>query len=337
MKRSLAAFCVFMLAMLAGIYAAYAEEPVKITIATYISPAYEDLFPMKQRFADRIRELGQGKVQVQFHHSETVFKAKDLVPALMTGTCDIILHLSAVVNEHWPEVSGIGLPFLYKDESDCQNHLLPGKPLFELLNHEMNKKYGVRMLTSGILRGMIIATSQKAIEKPDDFNGLKIRSLGKVDADYIRACGGVTLSLQSHQMNEALKKGTLDGVITYPGTIISRKLNDELNYITETKPMFGAWAFHPFVLGKTFDKWDKEVQNIVMQAASEYSKNFLEKSLEYDRQKVKPLLEKKIKYISPNSYQMKQFIEVAQKTYAEWSKTVDPEFAKKFIELSQVQ
>ncbi|NJL59424.1 MAG: hypothetical protein HC887_07050 [Desulfobacteraceae bacterium] len=124
-------------------------------------------------------------------------------------------------------------------------------------------------------------------------------------------------------------------MITYPGTIISRKLEDGLNYITDTKPMFGGWAYNIYVLSKTFDKWPKQVQDIVMQAASEYSKDFLEKSLEYDHQKAKPVLEKKMKYISPNADQMKQFIEIAQKTYAEWSKTVDPEFARKFIELSQ--
>ncbi|NJL59423.1 MAG: hypothetical protein HC887_07045 [Desulfobacteraceae bacterium] len=209
MKRSLTVFCVCILAMVAGVYTAYAEEPVKITIATYLSPVYEDLFIKKQQFADRVRELGKEKIQVQFLHSETVLKANDLVPSLMTGATDVIFHVSALVHENWPEIGGIGLPFLYQDETDCQNRLMPGKPLFELLNQEMNKKYGVQILTSAVLRGMIIATSNKPIEKLADFNGLKIRSLGKVDAGYIRACGGVTLSLQSAQMNEALKKERL--------------------------------------------------------------------------------------------------------------------------------
>ncbi len=335
MKRSLTVFCVCMLAMAAGVNAAYAEEPVKITIASHITPKYEDVFPPIQRFTDRINELGKGKVQAQLHHSESLFKVKELVPGLMNGACDIIFHTSSHTVETWPELGGLGLPFLYKDESDCRERWMAGKPLLELVNKEMNKKYGVKIMASGIFRGMVIATRKKAVEKPEDMKGLRLRSTGKIDGDYVRECGGIPLFLPSSQMNEALKKEAIDGVVTYPGTIVSRKLEEDLDYITETKPMLGAWGYQIYILSKTFDKLPEEIRDIVTQAASEYDKDLLEKFFEYERQKVKPILEKKIKYLSPNADQMKQFIESAQKTYAEWSKTVDPEFAKKFIELSQ--
>ncbi len=337
MNRSLKMLVVCLLTMAVGIYAAYAEDVVKITIATHVTPSYEDVFPQIQRFTDRINELGKGKIQAELHHSESLFKVKELIPGLTKGACDIIFHTSSHTVENWSELGGLGLPFLYKDENDCRSRWMVGKPLFELVNKEMVRKYGVKIMASGIFRGMVIVTRQKAVEKIQDLNGLRLRATGKIDGDYLKTCGGIPLFLGSSQMDEALKKEALDGVITYPANIVNRKLEDRLDYITETKPMFGAWGFQIYVLSKNFDKFSKEVQDVFMQAASEYDRDLLEKFLEYENRTAKPILEKKIKYVSPNAEQMKPFIDAAQKTYAEWSKTVDPEFAKKFIELSQAQ
>ena len=59
--------------------------------------------------------------------------------------------------------------------------------LYEVIT---DKKYGVKILASGIVKGLVIVTKSKAIEKPEDLKGLKIRTAGKSDAEFIKACGG---------------------------------------------------------------------------------------------------------------------------------------------------
>lgn len=312
-----------------------AEEVIKLKISTHITPDYKDMFPPAQQFADRINELGKGRVEAKLYHSESLVKAKDIVPALMNGWSEIVFHATPYITDVWPEIGGIALPFLYKDESDCRNRWMAGTPLFELVNKEMDRKYGARMLASGIMKRMIIATRQKVIEKPDDLKGLKIRSVSKIDVEYLKACGAVPLALSSSEVNEALRRESLDGLFISPGTATARNLDDMLSYALDTKPVLSVWGFQIYILNKTFDSWHKEVREAILQAAKEYDERVFEAASEHYDKEVLPRLRKKTKFISPDAENMKKFMEIAQGTYQDWAALVDKEFAKKFIELSQ--
>jgi C4-dicarboxylate-binding protein DctP len=337
MKTKSVCFSFVIIALTIGANLAIAEEKVfTLKIPSNITPAYEGVFPQLQGFADRVNELGNGRVRAELYHSESLFKVKDMVPALMNGACDIIFHLSSYTNEIWPELAGLSLPFLYKNEQECRERWSRGKPLFELVNHEMEKKYGIRILASGIMTSFQTVTYKVTPLAPEEFKGLKIRTLGKLDAYFIKSCGGLPLNdMPSSQMNEALKLGILDGVNTYLGTVAARNLDEFLDHVIETEPMFIGCGFQIFVLSKTFDSWPKEVQNIVRHAADEYDKALLEYLQEYDRKTVRPRLEKKMKFVSPTPEQMKMLVEKATETYDEWAKGVDPEFARKFLELNR--
>lgn len=335
MKKLFRLFRMAICVCLMSVPVSAAEEIIRIKMPTHVTPSYKDVFPSIQRFTDRINELGKDKIEAKLFHSESLIKAKDIVPALMNGGCGIIFHTSSHTTDIWPEIGGLSLPFLYQDEKDCKDHWTAGKPVFELVNKEMDRKYGVRILASGILKGLILATRDKAIEKPDDFKGLKLRSTGKLDEGYIKTCGASPVFLSSSEMATAFRMGALDGVITYPGTIVARNLDEMLGYVFETKPLFGAWGFQIYILNKTFDSWSKEIQDAVLQAAKEYDDHFLEISSEYYYKEVLPRLQKKMKFVSPNAEETKKLIEIARRTYQDWSKSVDAEFAKKFIELSQ--
>lgn len=90
------------------------EQLITLKMASHVTPSYEELFPKIQAFADRINELGKGKIKAELYHSEKLFKVKEIVPALMNGACDIVFHTSTHTTEMWPELGGMSLPFLYK-------------------------------------------------------------------------------------------------------------------------------------------------------------------------------------------------------------------------------
>jgi TRAP-type C4-dicarboxylate transport system substrate-binding protein len=313
------------------------EQVITLKMASHVTPSYKEVFPKMQAFVDRISELGKDRIKAELHHSEKLFKVKEIVPALMNGSCDIAFHTSIHTTEMWPEIGGISLPFLYKNEKDCRDRWLAGQPLFELMNQEMDKKYGVRILASGIMQGFTIVMHQIAPVSPDVFKGLKIRTAGKSDADFIKACGGSPVFLPSSKINEALKLGMLDGITTYPATIAARNLDEFLDYMIESEPIFCAWGYQIYALNKTLNNLPDDVQAIIMQAAAEYDQGFLESTQEYHNETVRPRLEKKIKFVSPEPDQMKKFIGMAGAAYDEWAKSVDKDFAKKFLELSRAE
>lgn len=311
-----------------------ADKPITLTIASHMTPRYQDLFPVVQQFVDRINELGKGKVKVEFYHSQTLFKVRELVPALINGSCEMIFHTSTHTTGSWPEVGGLSLPFLYQDDFDAKEHWVIGGKLLNLVNKEMGKKYGVRILAPGILPGLILATKGKPVEQPGDLKGMKIRGTGKPDSAAVKACGASPTFLSSGELYEALQRGTIDGVVTHVGTLVARNLGEVLDNLIFMRPRLASWGYQIYVLNSTFEKWPKEVQDIIEVAAVEYDYNYLNNALSYLRSDLLPTLSKQMKIMALSPEQTKRFRDAVLPTYQNWLKNVDKKFGEKLLELS---
>jgi TRAP-type C4-dicarboxylate transport system substrate-binding protein len=317
-----------------GSYAA--DKVIKITVPSHVPPSYHDMFPPIKQFVDRVNELGKGKIQVNLYHSESLYKVKDIIPALMNGSCEMVFHTSAHTTGSWPEIGGLNLPFLYKSNEDVMERWKQGGELINLINKEMDRKYGVRILGSGITGSLWIWTiDKKPVVKPADLKGLKIRTTGKIDAEFVKACGGSPIFLSSAETYEALQRGTIDGLTTFPGGLPGRNLDEVLRYGLNTGSPMSSWAYQIYVLNKTFNAWPKDVQDVVLTAAREYDAAIFKSMMKYKEETVFPRITKKVKIQKPTAEDLKKFQEIGATIYPLWSKTVDKDFAQKFIDLSR--
>jgi TRAP-type C4-dicarboxylate transport system substrate-binding protein len=313
---------------------AAADKVVKITIPAHITPAYHDMFPSVKGFVDRLNELGQGRIKAELYHSESLYKVKDIVPALMNGSCEIVFHTSSHTTGAWPELGGLTLPFLYKDATEARRYWSADGKIMELINKEMGRKYGVRVLAAAIMPPLVLATREKGIEKFGDLKGLKIRASGKPDAAALQACGAAPNFMASGEVYEALQRGTIDGLVTYTGTIPARNLQEVLKYLIDMKPVLGLFGYQIYVLNKTLDSWDPAIREAVLKAAAEYDSVIFEKATKYIEAEIKPMIGQRIKTVAPDAEAMKRFVELGRGTYDDWLKSVDPNFGKQFMTLS---
>ena len=310
-------------------------KPIMITIPLHVTPGYVDIFSGAQKFADKINQEGKGKVEVKLYPSETLYKVKDIIPALMNGSCEIIFHTSSHTTGSWPEIGGMALPFLFKNDAETMERLKLGSDLSNILNKEMDRKYGVRILAAGILPNIRMWTIKKKIEDPADMKGLKLRATGKPDAEAIHAWGGSPNFLSSGELFEALQRGTIDGLTSYPGTIYARNLDEVLQCGINMEPVFCAWGYQIYILNKTLNSWPKDVQQLVINAAKEYDNHTLNFAFQFEKEKILPRISKKITFVSPSPESMQKFERLALPTYDNWVKSVDKEWGKKFIETAK--
>jgi len=313
-----------------------ADKVIKITVPSHVPPSYHDMFPPIKQFVDRINELGKGKIQANLYHSESLYKVKDIIPALMNGSCEMVFHTSSHTTGAWPEIGGLNLPFLYKSNEDVVEKWKQGGELMNLLNKEMDRKYGVRILGAGITGSLWLWTiDKKPVAKPADLKGLKIRTTGKVDADFVKACGGSPIFLSSAETYEALQRGTIEGLTTFPGGLIGRNLDEVLRYGLDTGSPMSAWAYQIYILNKTFNAWPKDVQAVVLTAAKEFDTNMFKSMMKYEQETVFPRVTKRAKIVKPTAEDLKKFQEIGATVYPIWTKSVDKDFAQKFIDLSR--
>ncbi len=255
----------------------------------------------------------------------------------MNGSCEIIFHTSSHPTGAWPEVGGMNLPFLYKSSADVVARWKLGGELLSLVNKEMERKYGVRILGAGITGSLWLWTiDKKPVAKPADLKGLKIRTTGKVDADFVKAAGGSPIFLSSGEAYEALQRGTIEGLTTFPGGLPGRNFDEVVRFGLNTGSPMSAWAYQIYILARTFNGWPKEVQGAVMTAAREYDEAMIKSMEKYEQETVFERLKKRnVKLVVPTAEDLKKFQEVGATVYPNWLKTVDKEFGPKFIELSR--
>ena len=208
-----------------------------VRVSTYLTPSYEDLYPGIQMFVDTVAEA-QG-VSVDLYDSGALLNAEQTVPGLLQGVADVVVQTSSYVSTSYPILGVYELPFVNEGFEQIRRALAYDGPLAHLINENLRPR-GLVCLGSMPTTPEWLFTVDRPIEKPEDVRGLRIRTAGHVEGETIRALGGSPVSLSSAELYEALERGTIDGMVSYMGTVISRDLQNVLKFGTEAH--FGDYS-----------------------------------------------------------------------------------------------
>lgn len=308
-------------------------QVINMNVASHVTPGYKDLLPPEEAFIEDVNVAGEGKVKLNFYHSETLLKVNELIPGLEAGTADIIFHTTSHTTGSWPIMGGPSLPFLFKSDLDINEKLKIGQPLFNLMQKVMLEKHKIVFLAYGAIPSQYLWTSKKPVRKPEDIKGMIIRVGGEAEAEAIKALGGSPVFMSSGELYEALQRGTIDGLIAYPGTIGGRSLHEVLKYCT--KIPLSAYGRGIYMKKETWDKLPGSVKRIITLAAYKYDYLHLKYAEAAHEQDVWPKVKAKgIEIIEPTEEAIKQFREICKPTWDSWIKKVGEDIGKQFIELA---
>ena len=85
----------------------------------------------------------------------------------------------------------------------------------------------------------------------------------------VKSMGGAPVSMSSAELYEALERGTIDGMVSYLGTIVSRGLQDILKY--GTRAHFGAYSVDAYANTAWLQDTSSEVQDALHDAGAVYA------------------------------------------------------------------
>lgn len=212
-----------------------------VRVSTYLTPSYEDLYPGIQMFVDAAAKA-KG-VSVDLYDSGALLNAEQTIPGLLQGVADVVVQTSSYVSTSYPILGVYELPFVNEGFEQIRKALAYDSPLSRLINENLRPR-GLFSLGAMPTTQEWLFTVDRPIEKPEDVRGLRIRTAGHVEGQTIRALGGSPVSLSSAELYEALERGTIDGMVSYMGTVISRDLQNVLKYGTEAH--FGDYSVDPY-------------------------------------------------------------------------------------------
>lgn len=215
------------LALLATAGAASAQTTIRISHAT---PATSHYGAGTQTFCAEVekRTAGRYKCQIQ----PNVGDERASIEAVQLGSLDATNTSTGPVSNFVPEVGIVDIPFLFRDYAHARS-VLDGPIGQDLLSRFTAKGLVGLAWTENGFRHM--TNSKRAIVKPDDVKGLKVRTMqNPVHIQAFQSIGVQPTPMAFSELFTALQQGVVDGQENPIPVILSAKFSQVQKHLSLT-------------------------------------------------------------------------------------------------------
>jgi tripartite ATP-independent transporter DctP family solute receptor len=158
--------------------------------------------------AQRLEEKSGGRIKVKVYPNQQLGTERELLELLQIGSLGMTKVSAASLEAFSPEISVLGLPFLFRDDAHI-NKVLNGDIGTELLLS--SEKFWLRGLCFYDAGKRSFYSKDRPIETPGDLAGLKIRvQESKMAINMIRGMGGSPTPVAYGELYTALQQGIVD-------------------------------------------------------------------------------------------------------------------------------
>jgi TRAP-type C4-dicarboxylate transport system substrate-binding protein len=190
-----------------------------------------------QAFADAVKELSKGEIEVQIFPSEQAAKANENHPQVARGG----VEAAASVNFQWgatiPEMSVTVIPFLLTDLARLKK--FSNSEVTKILDAKLQQR-GVTNLMWLYTTRQTIFTANKPIRALEDLKGVKMRGLNRLADTWLVAEGAAPSAMAAPEVYQALQSGVLDAAQTDVSAAVSRRFYEVQKHGTVT-PLFSVF------------------------------------------------------------------------------------------------
>lgn len=265
------------------------------------------------QFAEDVKKLSGGKLEITVHPNASLFKAPEIKRAVQTGQVQIGEVLMVNVENEIPVFGADGVPFLATSFDASFKLWQAQKPVIEkkLSEQGMTALYAVAWPPQGIY-------AKKDINKVEDLKGTKWRAYSPATSRIAELVQAQPVTIQQAELAQALATGVVDTFMTSGSTGRDAKVWESLTHYYDTQ----AWLPKNlvFVNNDAFKKLDAATQKAVMEAAAAAEKRGWE-AAKVETEAAKADLAKNGMKVLPPSAELKAGLEkVGATMIEEWTK-----------------
>lgn len=164
--------------------------------------------------ASRVAEFSGGRMRIDIYPSEQLGTERQTLELLQIGSVGMTKVSAAVLENFAPTFQVLSLPYMFRDEAH-QFEVLDGPIGSELLlGLEPYRLRGLAFYDAG---SRSFYTKDQPIQRPEDLDGLKIRTQESATAmELVRRLGGSATPIAWGELYSALQQGIVDGAENNP-------------------------------------------------------------------------------------------------------------------------
>lgn len=261
---------------------AFAKTIIKL--GHYNSDMHPSHIVLQQSFKKEVEEKTNGRYEIRLYPNNQLGGEDQVVNGLRNGTIE--MGITGLLLQNVDPIFGVWeWPYLFKDNQEAKKVL--ESPIAKEIGNKM-ENYGIKLLAYG-MNGFRVISSNKKIEKFDDFKGLRLRvPLNSLFVDWANAMHINPQSMPLSEVFTALEQKVIDGQENPYMLIKDSGLYEVQKYIIQTNHIFSPGLLQ--ISLKTWNKMSKEDQAVFEQAAQAYQQKEWELAIKQE-QEVKKYLE----------------------------------------------
>ncbi|NWF57357.1 MAG: TRAP transporter substrate-binding protein [Syntrophaceae bacterium] len=237
-------------------------QGIQMRIAHYVDEKHP-LHLGAQKFVSKVDERTKGQVKITIFPANTLGSPPEVVEQVKLGTLDMCLNTQGQFEYHVKACATAQIPFVF-DDYDHAHRTLDGPgmkwlaPQFEKAGFILlaNWEWGFRNITN----------NKKAITKPEDVKGLKIRVPPEFHLQTLfESLGAVVTKIAWPELYMALAQNVVDGQENPLSAIWYQKFYEVQKHVALTQHAYACAM--PVISTKSWAKLNPEQQKILREEA----------------------------------------------------------------------
>lgn len=268
---------------------------------------------------EEIEKNAPGRFKIRIYPNSQMGGERDVANGLLLGTVHAAIisdgTISMVDTLRMAEVGNT--PFLIKSipafYAMCE----------EFFGDMINKEYERRGFTNVayyLAGGVDVGNTKKPIEKPQDFQGLKIRTYEAAGPmKFLKDIGAIPVAMAFGEVYTGMQQGTIDGVSTSDFQFVSQKFTDLCKHQTAYHVFYN---YQSFTFSKAWmDSLPEDLQQVIKKAgkvSQDYCRDVV--SVEFGKKTYAAIEAEGVKLVRLTPEQRQAFVDVLKPTYPEYRK-----------------
>jgi TRAP-type transport system periplasmic protein len=253
----------FLIAMVLGLACTLAQAQGKHSLKfNHVLGPKEPYHEGFLNWAKAVEARTKGALKIDVFHSAQLGKEEDIIEQIRQGANIGQNTDSARMGNYVPGIAVMNGPYFVETLEDVAK--LRKAPTVLKWQDELAQKFGLKVVSFNWVQGYRHFFTNKAIRRPEDLKGLRIRTPpAPIWQESIRALGATPVAMAFGEMYPGLQQRAIDGVELVYNNIPGGRFYEVLKFANETKHIM--LINFEVVSAKWFDGLPKEYQQILIE------------------------------------------------------------------------
>jgi len=248
------------------------SQDIKLRAADSFPPGHFNVKFASQVWMDRVVAESGGRVTFDYFPSEQLGKAKDLLSLTQSGVIDLGFVTIGLVSDKLPLAAVVELPEPFTNSCEATLAYWPLAREGGIIDREEFAPLGVRALFVLVTPPYQLYMAREPLTPIAAVRGKKIRTAGAAKMIVARQLGAVGVFIPGPEILESLSRGTVDGMMLSPPSIVDYDLHPHLKYAT-IDANFGSAVSAYFINRENWESLPADVRELIDRAGDDVTRS----------------------------------------------------------------